>query len=157
MNIKLEKSIPGDAPKLVEMQQICFAPHLKRYEDYETSPANATIDRILWRIENNNCYNIICNDICVGAINIRKLDDAGTYHLHIMNILPEYQGKGIGQTAIRLVEELFPDAKIWRLETLEDMPENRHVYEKAGYRFTGETRVINEKLTLVFYEKTLGS
>ena len=30
---------------------------------------------------------------------------------------------------------------------------NCYLYEKLGYRKTGKTQIINEKLTLVFYEK----
>ena len=89
------------------------------------------------------------------SINIRKLDEIGSYKLHIINVLPEYQGRGIGQEAIRLAEGLFPDAKSWCLETLEDMPNNRHLYEKAGYKFTGKTEKINDKLTLVYYQKDI--
>ena len=33
-------------------------------------------------------------------------------------------------------------------------PKNCHLYEKMGYRQTGKTEVINERLTLTFYEKT---
>ena len=53
------------------------------------------------------------------------------------------------------MEDIFSDAKIWFLETLEDMPDNRHIYEKCGYKFTGKTEIINDKLTLVFYEKEI--
>jgi len=51
------------------------------------------------------------------------------------------------------VEQLFPDARSWCLKTLEDMPNNRHVYEKIRYKFTGSTEKVNDKLTIVFYEK----
>jgi hypothetical protein len=54
-----------------------------------------------------------------------------------------------------MTEDIFSDAKAWVLETLEDMPDNRHVYEKLGYRFTGKTEKINDKLTIVFYKKPL--
>ena len=33
-------------------------------------------------------------------------------------------------------------------------PENYHLYEKMGYRRTGKIKVINERLTLTFYEKS---
>ena len=155
MKVNLLKTDLSDAEKLLEIQKTCFTPHLQRYQDFETSPATVSLDRIKWQIENENFYKIILNDVWVGSINIRKLDAIGIYMLHIINVLPEYQGMGIGQLAIKLAEELFPDAKIWCLETLEDMPYNRHVYEKAGYKFTGKTEKINDKLTLVYYQKEI--
>lgn len=153
MNISLLKAEPVDAERLLEIQKICFSPHLERYQDYETSPAMASLERIKWQIENENFFKILLNHIWVGSIGIKEMDGIGHYYLHILNILPEYQGKGVGQAAIRLAEERFPNAKSWCLETLEDMPGNRHVYEKAGYIFTGKTERISEKLTLVHYHK----
>lgn len=154
LNVKLMKAVADDTERLLEIQKICFTPHLERYQDYETSPAAASFDHVKWQIENDNFYKIIYNDLWVGSINIRKLDDLGNYKLHIINVLPQYQGKRIGQAAIELAEAMFCDAKTWSLETLEDMPSNRHVYEKMGYKFTGKTENINDKLTLVFYKKS---
>ena len=155
MNIQLVRATADDSKVLLEMQKICFAPHLKRYQDFETNPSMATLEMIEWQIQNDNFFKIYFEDSWVGAINIKKLDEIGNYKLHVINILPEHQNKGIGQVAIKLVERLFLDAKSWCLETLEDMPNNRHVYEKMGYKFTGETQKINDKLTIVYYHKEL--
>lgn len=153
MDVFLVRALPQEAERLKEIQEICFTPHLKRYNDVETSPATVTLEKIRWLIQHENFYKVIYNEVWIGSINIRKLDDYGNYKLHIINILPEYQGQGLGQAAIKIAESLFPDAKSWCLETLEDMPYNRHVYEKLGYVFTGRTEKINDKLTLVFYKK----
>lgn len=155
MKVNLLRAGLNDAERLSEIQKTCFSPHLERYQDFETSHAMVSLDTIKWQIENENFYKIMLDDVWVGSINIRKLDEIGSYKLHIINVLPEYQGRGIGQEAIRLAEGLFPDAKSWCLETLEDMPNNRHLYEKAGYKFTGKTEKINDKLTLVYYQKDI--
>jgi len=153
MTVTLAKAELSDAEKLLEMQKICFAPHLERYQDFETSPALTTIEQMRHLVEFENYFKILLDGECVGAINIREREKTGEYLLHVINILPEYQNRGIGQRAIALAEAGFPDAKNWRLETLEDMPNNRHVYEKMGYSFTGEAVKVNDKLTLVYYEK----
>ncbi|MDE6739198.1 MAG: GNAT family N-acetyltransferase, partial [Lachnospiraceae bacterium] len=67
-------------------------------------------------------------------------------------ILPEFRGQGIAQKAIRMCEELH-GSEGWELETIRQEPKNCYLYEKMGYRRTGEEKLINEKLTLVFYEK----
>ena len=153
MNIKLIKANLNDSEELLKIQKICFAPHLERYQDFETNPSMVSVDDIKWQIQNENFYKIIYYNTWVGSLNIQKLDEMENYKLHIINILPEYQGKGIGQISIKMAEDIFPNAKSWILETLEDMPVNRHVYEKVGYKFTGKSEIINDKLTLVFYEK----
>jgi len=155
MNVKLIRANLEDSEKILEIQKICFTPHLERYQDFDTNPAMASLEKVRWRIQNENFHKILYDDTWVGSINIIKLDEAGAYKLHIINVLPEYQGKGIGQTAIKMAEDIFSDAKVWFLETLEDMPDNRHVYEKVGYRFTGKAEKINDKLTVVFYEKKI--
>jgi len=153
MDIQLVKATLADGEQLLAMQKTCFAPHLRRYQDFETNPAMATIEMICTWIQNDHFYKIFWEETWVGAISIREEDQQGRFKLHIIHILPEFQGKGIGQRAIRLAESQFPHAQSWCLETLEDMPQNRHVYEKLGYHFTGQTEKVNERLTLVFYEK----
>lgn len=66
--------------------------------------------------------------------------------------MPEYQGQGIAQEAIRLCEVLHGKEQ-WGLDTILQESKNCHLYEKMGYKKTGKTKVINERLTLVFYEK----
>ena len=153
MNIRIVRATTDDTKALLEMQKICFAPHLQRYQDFETNPSMATLEMIEWQIHNDYFFKIYLEDLWVGAVNIKKLDETGNYKLHVINVLPEHQGKGIGQATIKEVQQFFSDAKSWCLETLEDMPNNRHVYEKMGYKFTGETLKINDKLTIVFYFK----
>lgn len=155
MRVRLVPATAEDAPRLLEIQKACFAPHLARYGDVESSPATASLAHILGLIGNDFFYKILAGEAWVGSINIRRLGGDGRYKLHMINILPEHQGRGIGQAAIALAERKFPDARRWYLETLADMAGNRHVYEKLGYAFTGQTEKINEKLTLVFYEKAV--
>ena len=59
---------------------------------------------------------------------------------------------GIAQKAIQEVEEIHGNDN-WKLETILQEEKNCHLYEKMGYKKTGKTEKINEKLTLVFYEK----
>ena len=66
--------------------------------------------------------------------------------------MPEFQGEGIAQKAIRLCEEIHGNEN-WELDTILQEPRNCHLYEKMGYRQTDKTEVINEKLTLIIYEK----
>ena len=41
----------------------------------------------------------------------------------------------------------------WELETILTEKVSRHLYEKMGYRLSGETTIVNDKLTLVSYRK----
>ena len=67
-------------------------------------------------------------------------------------IMEEYRGNGYAQEAIRLAEEIH-GAGNWELDTILQEKGNCYLYEKMGYRQTGKTEVVNDKMTLVFYKK----
>ena len=50
------------------------------------------------------------------------------------------------------MEELHGADK-WALDTILQEKGNCHLYEKLGYRQTGATHVVNERMTLVDYVK----
>lgn len=64
----------------------------------------------------------------------------------------DYRNQGIAQKAIMKAEEIH-GSKNWELSTILQEKGNCCLYEKLGYKKTGETLEINDKLTLVFYEK----
>lgn len=99
-------------------------------------------------------YFFICLDsLNIGAIRIVRLDES-TCRISPMCVLPDFQGNGYAQQAIRMVETLYPEAELWALETIKQEPKLCHLYEKMDYHPTGEEQNIREGMTLVFYDKT---
>lgn len=154
MEISLYKAVMNDASIIHELQIQSFTPLMEKYLDYDTSPANESIERIADRINQSftDYYLIKYSDIAVGGIRIVKKDDK-IYRVSPIFILPEYQGRGIAQKVFALVDEIYNDARKWELETVLQEQGNCYLYEKLGFRKTGKTKVINDKMTLVFYEK----
>jgi GNAT superfamily N-acetyltransferase len=155
MNIILKKASSTNAELLHEMQIKAFTPLLRKYEDYDISPGNESIDRILERLKQpfTDYYFILLNNIEVGGIRIVRLNNGIRCRISPIFILPEFHGLGIAQETIRLIEEMYSPSKGWELETILQEQGNCYLYEKMGYKQTGETKVINDKMTLVFYEK----
>ncbi|MBH5316465.1 GNAT family N-acetyltransferase [Paenibacillus sp. GSMTC-2017] len=116
MGITLSLSELKDASTIHEMQIKAFKPLLEKYQDYETSPANETIDKIITRINQSITDYYIINE---------------------------------------LIEHIYDDAKSWELVTIKQEVGNCYLYEKLGYKRVEKTKVINDKMTIVFYEKVV--
>lgn len=67
-------------------------------------------------------------------------------------VLPDFQDHGVARR--RFAKRRRATAREgWSLGTILQEPKNCHLYEKLGYRRTGASKVINDRMTLVFYEK----
>ncbi|GMK47774.1 GNAT family N-acetyltransferase [Paenibacillus glycanilyticus] len=156
MEVSLCKADLKDAVNIHEMKVKAFMPLLEKYQDFETSPANETLERIITQINQSFTDYFIIHylEAAVGGIRVVKKDNQ-IYSVSPIFILPEHQGKGIAQKVFTMVEQIYDDAKSWKLGTILQEKGNCYLYEKLGYRKTGATKVINDKMTMVFYEKHL--
>ncbi len=155
MDEKLLRTNVNDAKELHEMQVKSFRELLERYQDFDTSPANEGVEKIEGRLKQDFTYFyfIYAGTQKAGAIRIIDKKDPGkNKKISPIFILPEFQGLGIAQKAIRLCEEIHGKEN-WELSTILQEPKNCYLYEKMGYRRTGKIKAVNERLTLVFYFK----
>lgn len=155
MEIELVRLSVNDAEMLWKMQVKSFADLLEKYQDYDTNPACETLEKIIWRLEQPEryFYIIYSNQTPVGAICVVDNKDGLTNkRISPLFVLPEYRNQGIAQKAIMKAEEIH-GSENWELSTILQEKGNCCLYEKLGYKKTGETLEINDKLTLVFYEK----
>lgn len=143
-----------ECEKLWRMQVEAFSDLLEKYRDYDISPANEPMSRIMERLEQpfTYYYFIMDGDTAVGAVRVVDMKDGSPKRISPIFIMKEHRGKGFAKAAIRAVEELH-GADNWALDTILQEEGNCRLYEKMGYRRTGDTQVINERMTLVFYEK----
>ena len=95
---------------------------------------------------------ILFDDVLVGAICVFWREET-QFWISPMFVLPEYQGRGIAQKSIRLIEGLFPQATTWELRTILQEERNCYLYEKMGYKLEDWKHSLNEKATLVHYKK----
>ncbi|HDR8474810.1 TPA: GNAT family N-acetyltransferase [Bacillus cereus] len=155
MDIILEKATETDVEVIFQMQIDSFSPLLHKYKDYETNPANETIEKTICRINqvNGGFYKIIVDINLVGAICISQKETPSKFWISPMFIHPGYQGKGIAQKVITLIEEMFPEATSWELATILEEEKNCFLYEKMEYKRTEVIKKLNDKTTLIYYKK----
>ena len=152
----IQKATIEDATLIHSIQVEAFKPLLDKYHDIDTSPANETIQRTKDRLQQKQTdyYLIIYDKIMVGAIRIVR-KDIQRYRVSPIFLLPEYQGKGIASATMQVVENFYEDAVVWELDTILEEPKLCGLYEKLGYSKTGKVTKLNERMTIVFYEKEL--
>lgn len=155
MKITLRKAGPEDAELIWKMQVEAFKELLVKYEDYDLNPAAELLDKTIMRLNQSFTYFyfIESNGEKMGAIRVvDKKEEGKPKRISPIFVMPPYRGKGIAQMAIMEAERIHGSDN-WELDTILQEAGNCHLYEKLGYRQTGETEKINDKMTLVFYRK----
>ena len=153
--LNLERAGVDDAELIWNMQKEAFAELLERYQDVELNPASEPIDKVIMRLNQRFTYFYLLkwSGELVGAIRVVDKKEPGKKkRISPLFILPKYQNKGLAQQAMLAVEEIHGSTD-WELDTILQEKGNCYLYEKMGYRATGKTEVVNERMTLVFYEK----
>jgi len=155
MNISLTKALITDISLIHSMQIKSFKYLLEKYNDIETNPGAETKEIIVKKfLQTNTNYFLIKSDSeIVGAIRIVSLENKELCRISPIFILPEHQNKGIAQIVFQEIEKIFKPQKGWILETINEEKGNCHLYEKVGYRKTGNIDKIKEGMNLVHYKK----
>lgn len=155
MNVVLRRAAEQDAPVLWDMQKRAFAPLLEKYGDYSTNPACESLEKVVSRLRQSysDYYLIEADGVSVGGVRVVRRRE-GKCNISPLFILPQWQRRGMAQAAIGLLEKIYPDVQ-WELNTILEEAGNCRLYEKMGYRKTGETEKVNERMTLVYYRKII--
>ncbi len=152
---KLTKAKFEDLDTILQMQKEAFSELYAKYQDTETSPATEKYESILFRFNQpeTTYYFITADNVKVGVIRIVDGKDGVTRkRISPIFIMPEYRNQGYAQQAIKEAERIH-GKKHWKLDTILQEKDNCYLYEKLGYNQTGKTEQINDKMTIVFYEK----
>lgn len=154
MSVTLRKVTAEDIETIWKMQVAAFAELLEKYQDYDMSPAAEGADKIRARFEQpwTTYFFIEAEGKDVGAIRVVDKKDGSRKRISPLWIMKEFRGKGYAQDAIRAVEAIYGEDN-WCLDTILQEEGNLHLYEKMGYRRTGQIEHINERMDIVFYEK----
>ena len=153
--IDLKKADRSDCEVIHRIQVKAFSPILLKYQDFDSNPASESLDDIYRRFDQSftDYYLIELDGSVIGEL--RVCDFGATCSLSPICILPEFQGNGYAQKAIRLMEDLYPKAGLWELDTIAQEDKLCYLYEKIGYRKTGRVDHLKDGMDIVYYEKTM--
>lgn len=153
--MQLKRATIKDADMIWQLQKNAFSELLAKYEDYDTSPGNESIERVRTKLLQSFTYfyYILEKDNVVGAIRVVDRKDGSAKRISPIFILHQYRNRGLAQQAMLEAEKIHGKNN-WKLDTILQESGNCHLYEKMGYSKTGHTKVINKKMTIVYYCKS---
>ena len=153
-NIILKVATEEDMQTVWEMQVKAFSNLLEKYQDYDTSPAAESFEKVMTKYKQpwTTYYFITADSETVGVIRVVDKKDGSRKRISPLWIMAEYRGKGFAKQAIRAVEEIYGEEN-WSLDTILQEKGNCYLYEKMGYHQTGQVEHINDRMDIVFYEK----
>lgn len=151
--IELGKLENGDIHEFTEIAIKSFEEDKIKYGEYP--PLIDMEHHALRFIHQGETSKIIKDGELIGGTVIFH-DRKGHYTLGALFIHPSYQNQGIGQQVISLIEEKYPQAKSWFLDTPYLSYRNHHFYEKMGYKKVGEeVPDKNRDFKLFLYKKEM--
>lgn len=154
--VRFEKMTIEDLEEHMDLQKKSFLPLLEKYQDDKINPANITKEEMIRRIEDTQgiYLKVIVDNLSVGGVYAYESNnETKEMCMSTIYISPYMQGQHLAQKALEYLESLFSDIKNWWLEVPKDESKNRHIYEKFGYKDTGEKIIVNDRLTLLIYKK----
>jgi len=153
-DVTLKPASRDDMETIWKMQIEAFSELLEKYRDYETSPGAESFEKVMARYEQpwTTYFFIVAGDNNVGAIRVIDKKDGSRKRIAPLWIMAEYRNKGYAQAAIAEAERIY-GPEHWCLDTILQEEGNLHLYEKMGYHQTGQIEKINDKMSIVFYEK----
>ena len=151
MVIKYRQATLEDADLLVNIYNAAF------YEDYlryGTCPGYGLTKGLMEEsIRRHPKHIILCDNEPVGCVSYTKLDSE-VYEVACLCVVPEFQGKGIGTSAIKFLKTILVNWKRLTLVTPINKTENVMFYtEKCGFQIVSTEMDDNVELARFIIER----
>jgi GNAT superfamily N-acetyltransferase len=153
--ITFKRAVVTDSADLTAVQKRTFDDDSRRYLGTETGgpPGYDSHKWQLTMMKRGLYYKILSDGQLIGGMIIFNLG-GGHYELGRIFIDPNFQNQGIGTQAMAFIEQRFPDARKWTLDTPAWAVRNHHFYEKLGYVRVGEA-TLGGGLAGILYAKVV--
>ena len=131
MKIEFRKADTADAELLIEIYNSSFYSDFLKYG--ECPAYGKTKEMMEQSIIDYSKFLILCSGKPVGCISCKERGN-GIYEVGCLCVIPEFQGKGIGTSAMEFAKTHYADWKSFTLVTPADKTENVRFYtEKCGF------------------------
>ena len=133
-NLKFRKATADDSEFAYQTKKSAFRGYLKQVSDWNEDEQRRLHQR---RFAEHDFRIIQLSGVDVGILAMSRQPDC--INLHQMFILPEYQGRGIGEAYMKILIKgaAVPQVPI-RLQVLKVNPRAFAFYQRMGFKQTGE-------------------
>ena len=154
MSITLVKATESDMKEIWKMQVDAFKGLFEKSQDSDMSPASESYENVLNKYKQpwTSYYFIIRNNEKVGGVRVIDKKDGRRKRIAPIWIMPAYRNQGLAQLAMRKVEKIY-GSNHWQLDTILQEQGNIYLYEKLGYKRTGEIENIKDGMDIVYFHK----
>ncbi|MBP1045674.1 3-dehydroquinate synthase [Enterococcus sp. BWM-S5] len=154
LGVSLRSIALEELPKLQEIYQKAFTDILEKYKDSGSNPASVTMEQLyrIYQSSTHSLYFILSDGEIAGSIRLSHLSKE-TIKLGPIAVSPVYQKRGIGKTALELIEAEYPACRNWLLDTIEQEEYLVDFYKSIGYVPTGRTEAVQPNMTIIFFKK----
>ena len=134
--LHFERMTEQDIPELTEIMTRTFDGEAQRFRGIpKGGPPGYDTGEFLqkWAFDESGIgWKIIVGGKMIGAF-ILFIDPGKDCWLGNIFVDPAYQNKNIGTRTWGFIEQTYPDAKTWNLDTPTWATRNHHFYEKLGF------------------------
>ncbi len=148
----VERAGIADAQEILDLQKLAYLQEAAIYDDYSIAPLQQTLAGMEEDLERQVVLKAVVDGRIVGSVRGLVRDD--TCYVGRLIVHPDHQNQGIGRRLMAEIEARCPEVRRYELFTGHRSEKNLHLYDSLGYRPL-RTERINDRLTLVFLEKTV--
>ena len=120
-----------DAPAILAMQKIAFEPEARACQAWEIPPLQESVDGVREHIRTATVLKAMDGERMLGSI--RGIVTDGACLIRVLTVAPDAQGRGIGATLLKAIEDAHPQVERFELTTNMAMVGNVRFYLRHGY------------------------
>ena len=138
MVLELKKTQKEEIDYLTKLENTSFEVNAKYFENGVFPPLPEEDEkkysfRALYEKNDTEALTIFYEGEIAGSVIVKDIKPE-TKEILLFFIAPQMQGKNLGQNALKMVEELYPGTRTWRLVTPTQVLRNSVFYiNKCGY------------------------
>ena len=149
--MKIEVATETDLAQILDLQKSCYVEEAELYDDFNIPPLTQTLKAIESDFNKELFLKIESEGKIIGSV--RGYLEEGTCKIGRLIVNKDFRNRGLGKLLMKEIESKFSLAHRFELFTGHKSSRNISLYNKLGYT-EFEKRPVNEKLELVFLEKT---